>query len=187
MKNKKKTIKLLAAIVCMAILVGITAYAQNVETGATGAPTYQYAAKYVCGLTQDTSLKNPVLPGAYRTTINVHNPQIANVSIKKKAVQSSREVANPIPPGKLQPYTIQPDYSFEIDCDDINILQGNPSSTLFSEGFVIIQSPRQIDVRALYTAGSAVTTGSNVVTMEVETIEPLISVPVATQYVDISS
>lgn len=187
MNSRKKTVTLLSAIVLIAAIVGMTAYAQNVETGATGAPTYQYTAKYVCGLSQDPTTKSPVLPGTYRTSINVHNPQASNVTIMKKAVQSSREMENPIPPGKLRSYTIRPDYSFEIDCEDVYLIGGVPSGTLFSEGFVVIQSPRQIDVKAVYTAGAPATASSSVVTMDIETIEPKISVPVATQYVDTPS
>lgn len=190
--EKKKAIILLVMAICIALTVGIAAYA-SVDISpeiVTAAPKYQYVAKFVCGNSTDTSLKNPVVPGMYRTSINIHNPQTANVSITKRVIQSSREIDQPKPPGKIVPYNnLQTDYAFEMDCEDIYSIGAIPANQQFSEGFITISSPKQIDVKVIHTAGALYVSGTatntyQVSTMSVETINPKISVPVSTQYID---
>ncbi len=203
--KQKGAIMLLAVVACIIIIAGVTAYAENLKqesdieiqgdmppTLTTGVPTYQYVAKFACGLVQATTAESIISPGDYRTIINIHNPQMQNVTIKKKVVIASpEEPRQPIPPIGPRTYlNLQPDYAFRIDCPDIYKLTGMGAGT-FIEGFVVLYpsaslapfQPRQVDVTALYTASPGA--GAGISTMAVETIKPKISVPATTtSYVD---
>ncbi len=199
--NKKVVVLLMAGIIAIAAIFVATAKDQGNDqedadiqdvppTISTGAPTYQYVAKFVCGLAQPNTESSKIIsPGDYKTIINIHNPQSSNVSIKKKVViASAEEPRKPIAPSQFMFYRdLQPDYAFRIDCPDIYQMTGAPFGT-FIEGFVVLfPSPsRQIDVTALYTAGAPLTTsGGSIVAMDIETIKPKISVPATTtSYVD---
>lgn len=161
-------------------------------TLSTGAPTYQYAVKFACGLVQPNTEQSKIIsPGDYKTIINIHNPQTANLSyIKKKVVIASQEEPRqPIAPFWAQPYRdLQSDYAFRMDCPDIYNIAKITTPGTFVEGYVVLFPPqgRQIDVTALYTVGAPLTgTGGSVISMDVETIKPKISVPTTTTaYVD---
>jgi sugar lactone lactonase YvrE len=130
---------------------------------------YEYAVKFVCGVKDPaTSSSNPspvVAQGAYFTAINVHNPNAQPVSFKNRFVIAL--------PGEQQggkisaffPAALIADEAFEIECPDIlqhlNV-QG------FVKGFVVIQSPSEFDVVAVYTA--AATPIGPVVTLEIERV-----------------
>lgn len=163
---------------------------QDIPPTISGNPTYQYVAKFACGLVQPNTINSYVSPGDYRTVINIHNSQTSNISIKKKIViASAEEPRNPIAPiwSRDGYRDLQSDYAFRMDCPDIYKI-ANVASGTFIEGFVVLfPSPsRQIDVTALYTVGSPLaTTGGSIVAMDIETIRPKISVPATTtSYVD---
>ena len=109
-------------------------------------------------------------PANYATDINVHNPQTAATVLWKKAVltgfMSPGDTANgagvttsapeqPFEGGKYLTVQLPPDGAFSIDCVDIvKVLQppGQPSAASFVTGFVVINSPVQLDVTAVYTS-----------------------------------
>jgi hypothetical protein len=107
--------------------------------------TFQYAAKFVCGKS-DGSV---VAPGAYFTAVNVHNPLYDEVRFRVK-------VAIGLPglqPGPVSPFhdaVLGPDEALEIDSADIHKLSRTDSD--FLKGFVVIESPVELDVVAVYTA-----------------------------------
>lgn len=179
---RKKIAALLLLIVIIGVVIAGVAYAQNTantqaETAGIPAPMisgvkYIYAAKYVCG---DGTQSEAVVPGKYMTAINIHNPQTANVSLSKKVAQAPREDDRPIPPSKKITYLIQPDYAFDIDCADITKIGG--ISTAFSTGFVVIESPKQLDVVGVYTS---IGPNSADVTLDVETVSPKAVIPTIT-------
>lgn len=133
------------------------------------APLYEYAVKFVCGVkgpsTLSTKAPPVVAPGAYFTAVNVHNPNAQPVNFKKRFVIAL--------PGEQQggkisaffPAALIADEAFEIECPDIlqhlNVLG-------FAKGFVVIQSPSELDVVAVYTA--AATTIGPVVALEIERV-----------------
>jgi hypothetical protein len=128
------------------------------------AKIFQYAVKFVCG-------KSPgrvVAPGEYFTAINVHNPNERAIGFKKKfaiALPGER-------PGRVSKFfeaKLGPDEAFEIDCPDI--FRRTESTEGFVKGFAVLETARELDVVAVYTAAGA--TG-RVETMELERVSPRI-------------
>jgi hypothetical protein len=122
---------------------------------------FQYATKFVCG----ASPGSIVAPGSYFTAINVHNPNAGTVTYKKKFA-----VALPGKPGPIrwQPdQTLRSDEALEIDCPEI--LRGISATAppRFAKGFVVLESPSELDVVAVYTAAGST---RRVETMEVERV-----------------
>ena len=115
---------------------------------------YSYAAKFVCteALQPGQFFFGPAAPIVQqKTDVLVHNPNGFQVLLFKKAVLSPlerfQEVPQGVAPGAWRRVTLQPDYSFRIDCDDIaKLLTGNPAATFIGtygigvtvEGFVVI-------------------------------------------------
>jgi len=116
---------------------------------------YEYAPKFICGAQKDA--KNMQLAkGFYGTTINVHNPQEVDTVFFKKLALS-------FPPGNQQPGKVLPisedklgaDQALAVDCDDIRqrLFDGKfPKS--YIDGFLVIQSPKSLDVTGVYTTAS---------------------------------
>jgi hypothetical protein len=123
---------------------------------------FQYAVKFICGKSDGEILA----PGVYFTAINVHNPHYAPVTFRKK-------VAIALPgekPGKVSGFfraRLGPDEAFEIDCADIR--KHAESDERFIKGFVVIESPVELDVVAVYTASGA--TGQ-IETLDIERVSP---------------
>ena len=134
---------------------------------------FEYSAKIVCGI-QKRSEDLPVIPGAYATTVNIHNPEEATVSFFKK-------LALTIPPGFQKPGEIIPlgedrlayDEALATDCADIRkraFPDGFPDG--FIEGYVVIQSPAPLEVDAVYTTGALTKDGGvgTIVSIDVERV-----------------
>jgi hypothetical protein len=110
----------------------------------------------------------PLKPANYATDINVHNPQVKATVLWKKAVLSgwvgtapgTTEVRTSEPEqvfggGTYLVVQLPPDGAFSVDCADIvKKLQppGQPTSASFITGFVVINSPVELDVTAVYTS-----------------------------------
>jgi hypothetical protein len=117
--------------------------------------SFHYAAKFLCTTnTPFTSAAVPsVVPGHYLTVINIHNPH-------DQAVQFREKIALTFPPGGQKPGEVSnfvdrrlaPDEALSVDCDGI---KGGFGLTFVhgAEGFLVIESPRSLDVTAVYTAG----------------------------------
>lgn len=104
----------------------------------------QYAAKVVCG----KSAGQVVVPGVYRTAVNVHNPNRTTVALRwKVAVGLPGAKAGPI--SKFFDARLGPDAALEIDCPDI---MKRVKATDFLKGFVVIECGLELDVVAVYTA-----------------------------------
>ncbi len=117
-------------------------------------PVRQYAAKFVCGVPgpRQVDLAN----GQYRTIVNVHNPQLTRtifVRLKIAAANPALEVG-PITP--FETLSVIADGAFQVDCPTILDRLNEP---IFAEGFVVLQSPFELDVVAVYTAADP--TGSD--------------------------
>lgn len=133
----------------------------NVPCAAPPTPTgtekkeFKYAVKFVCGNSGSGRQSNGLLaPGQYFTAINVHNSSgKEKFTFRKKfAIALPREQV-----GTVSGYfktDIGPDQALEIDCADILGHAGTPNNpVLFLKGFAIIESPFQLDIVAVYTAG----------------------------------
>lgn len=154
--KKKLAIAIVAMIIISFVIVQIVT-ADNADTQGIPSPMvsgvkYQYAAKFICGKQDNAAgINAPVVPGLYMTAINIHNPQNANVTLTKKVVLALSEDMTARPPSQRVLYRIMPDYAFEIDCQDIMKI-GGLTSMPFIKGFVVIESPKQLDVVGVYTS-----------------------------------
>jgi hypothetical protein len=121
----------------------------------------EYAVKTICGTPDRPALAN----GSYFTAINVHNPGTQTIRFRQK-------VAMTLPgeqPGPISPFwdaALRPDQALEIDCTDI--FKRTQARTRFIKGFVVIQSPSDLDVVGVYTA--APSPGGSVAALEIERV-----------------
>jgi hypothetical protein len=122
---------------------------------------YEYAVKCICG--RPTT---PVLaPGVYFTAINVHNPGKEGIGfLKKVAIALPGEKPGPV--SKTFEAKLGPDEALEIDCPDI---ERHAGAERFLKGFVVIQSPAELDIVAVYTAAGAT---KQVETLALERVPP---------------
>jgi len=155
-------------------------------------PTDVYAVKFHCGTFEAApGIEGPVKSGNYQTAINLHNPNPAPVTFKRKAVLIFRadnppSSAQPMPPGSFFPASLQANWGLEIDCRDIRqvLLTNAVSPPTFIKGFVVIEvpgvspglPPRSLDVVVTYTAHGS-TSESGVVrpegfSLDVERVTP---------------
>jgi len=109
---------------------------------------YNYAAKIVCGAQREMQ---GVVPQAYMTTVNVHNPgDSLAIFFKTLLVTLPPGGQRAMPP--LKPTftdTLRPQMGLATDCTDLR--RRYPNAPPFFEGFVILQSRVSLDVVAVYT------------------------------------
>ena len=113
-------------------------------------PWFRYAAKFACGLLDIPHNPNELLiSGRYFTTINVHNPQEVPVSIRKRfSFGLGFERVGPLSDGFST--ELGPARTLDIQCADIMNHSRNPTA---NTGFALIESPVELDVVSLYSAG----------------------------------
>ncbi|MGH9759340.1 MAG: hypothetical protein ACREDR_23035 [Blastocatellia bacterium] len=110
---------------------------------------FQYAVKLLCG--QPGQEQTIVAPGRYFTAINIHNPATCKTVTFQWKVAVAGRIGGPM--GLISPHqkvTLRPDQAVEIDCPDVfrvTQLKG-------VKGFVVIESPCELDVVAVYTVAS---------------------------------
>lgn len=176
--KKKITLAIIAIFISAVIVQNVIARNADgqgtdaIPTPLVGGVKYQYAAKFVCGQPNSATGSGALVPGLYLTAINIHNPQIANVSLTKKVVQALSEDLTPMPPSQRIKYTIMPDYAFEIDCKDIARI--GQITMPFFKGFVVIETPKQLDVVGVYTAANMMMNNTDI---EVVPISPKAILP----------
>ena len=105
----------------------------------------QYAAKVVEGRSQG----DVVAPGEYWTAVNVHNPSLRSAKFRFKVAVALPRRAGPVSP--FHPLRLRADEALEIDRKTILELVDET----FVKGFVVIESPSELDVVAVYTAAPA--------------------------------
>src|SRR5262249_13165095 len=111
---------------------------------------WSYAAKFVCGLSPQTTLSAPkepiVKPGNYATVINIHNPNATPVGILKKVALAAPERfpgTQLITPTMRFRDNLPSDHAMSVDCTEIvNLLtqNGTPPASTFIEGFLVIDA-----------------------------------------------
>jgi hypothetical protein len=152
-----------AGIIGIAFLASGVLPAAGEDGFGFGRAILRYPVKFVCGSpggggqpVPDVQL--PLTQGRYHTAINVHNLSLerAVVFAKKVAVASASPYEGAQRPGPMTPFfraELQANQAFEIDCPEIAQVTGLPiSGGNYIEGFVVIMSPRELDVVAVYTA-----------------------------------
>jgi hypothetical protein len=127
---------------------------------------FQYAVKFLCtsnipGTSQTTS---SLLPGAYATVVNIHNPNSRAAGFRMKlAMATSTQIDTPLISDFIKE-TLKPDQATKVDCGRIRefglqLIHG-------FEGFLVIESTLSLDVVAVYTAAKI--GGEGVESMDVE-------------------
>src|SRR5262252_5551857 len=124
------------------------------------ATRFQYAVKTLCTLGGDVGFGDAFAPGRYRTVINIHNPTDRKIEI-------ARKFALAIQPGEatgsfsITPYkslTLEPDQAVAYNCFDIaNFfcpINGVCVDFTAIDGFLVVNSPVELDVVAVYTANA---------------------------------
>jgi len=137
------------------------------------ATRFQYAVKTLCTLGGDVGFGDAFAPGRYRTVINIHNPTDRKIEI-------ARKFALAIQPGEatgsfsITPYkslTLEPDQAVAYNCFDISNfycpIDGVCVDFTAIDGFLVVNSPVELDVVAVYTAHPK---GGEVSTMDTETV-----------------
>ena len=131
------------------------------EKIATSNYKYQYAVKFICTLhipnTSQTS--DGLIPGVYKTAVNIHNPNEKLAKIRKK-------IANLGHISEFKNSSIKPDGVERFVCENLQDFENTFIHGF--EGFLVIESNLSLDVTAVYTAGS---NGGHVTTMDVEQIK----------------
>jgi uncharacterized repeat protein (TIGR01451 family) len=122
---------------------------------------YEYAAKFVCG-SRAANGSLLAAPGRYSTIVNVHNFQSRTIPFFKK-------LALAFPPEEQKPGAVHPigidelayDETLKADCDDIaRRLFDDELPGGFIDGYLIVQSPRRLDVDAFYSAAATAGAGA---------------------------
>lgn len=122
---------------------------------------FEYVVKFLCGFSEGEA----VVPGTYRTAVNVHNPTEDDVEACWKVA-----VAGADEPGEVtqfDEFVLGPDEAVEIDC--VRIAERIDVRERFFKGFVVIRTDRDLDVVAVYTAGGE---DQLVRTLDVEDVQP---------------
>lgn len=137
------------------VAISIDPFFFRIEPPTVGRPTFEYAAKFICGLQKDPEDLR-LTRGLYGTEINIHNPSERRVRFFKK-------LALTFPPGEQRPGEVLPigedvlgpDQALAVDCMDIQRrLFPNGLPAPYITGFVVIQSPESLDVTAVYTTAA---------------------------------
>jgi hypothetical protein len=192
---KKKI--LLTGLLAMVLIMALMSAAFALESLAI---SYRYPVKFVCGqlMSSATGSKTPLADGNYLTAINVHNPSLtASVKFGKKVAATSYWavgwINEPFISEEQGPVTdwfkasLAPNHAFEINCSEIldKVCDAAgpycPENALhFAKGFVVIMSPLELDVTAVYTlegsfsgsnGASPVIQGTGSFSIAVETIQ----------------
>lgn len=124
----------------------------------------------------------PVVRGLYATAVNVHNPALPRgtndgtvIFAKKVAVALPWQKSGPV--SRFQRAVLKSNHAFEIDCEEIAAMYLNsvpggtsapPPFPVFLKGFVVVMSPVELDVTAVYSSRQLGGGGS---TVDVEVIE----------------
>jgi hypothetical protein len=145
---------LVCALPCPAFGQGIITPDINGPNPVFPARMFQYAAKFVCGIAPPPPASPMVAAsGRYFTAINVHNPSrsASAVVYKKFTVGKPAEQVGPIT--QYFEMSLRGDETMQVECEDIARHLGQ-TPTAFLEGYAVIESAKQLDVVAVYTAGS---------------------------------
>jgi len=141
------------------------------QIAVNGQYVWSYAAKFVCGYQRTATPGQPapgepiVKPGNYATELNIHNPAYKEVLLRKKflvLVNVQQQVAIREPqqtrPVTVTKMTLGPDYAMMDDCNNLWTITYPgvplPSPMPVFIGYLVILSPLELDVDAVYTANA---------------------------------
>lgn len=139
------------------------------------ATRFQYTIKFLCGGSSEKSGNQHLTTGVFFTLINVHNPSAQRVTFSWKVVLETKAGISLNPPqiSTFRSEAVDSNSAFKIDCVDIfSVVVGGPvivGGTPITMGFLVIVSPAELDVTAVYTARPQ---RGEVSSIDVETIQP---------------
>jgi hypothetical protein len=161
------------SLVCIVVAFMVAASCSLAYAQQRVATTFQYSAKTLCTLATDVGFGDAFAPGRYRTVINIHNPG-------ERKIEIARKFALAIQPGEapgsfsITPYkslTLEPDQAVAYNCFDISNfycpIRGVCVDFTAIDGFLVVNSPVELDVVAVYTAHPK---GGEVSTLDTETV-----------------
>jgi hypothetical protein len=143
--------------------------APQAQTAVKGQYAWSYATKFVCGYQRPAAAGaivsgEPVVkPGNYATEINIHNPAYKEVPLRKKFLVLVRGQEIVREPQTTKPLTVTkmmlgPDYAMMDDCNNLwTIIYPDvalPSPMPVFIGYLVILSPQELDIDAVYTANA---------------------------------
>ena len=144
-----KSVAKKTTIIGFAWVIGLLLTGSPVQAQVAPVPTTitnTYAAKFICGVQPDASIK--IVPdaqaGNYSTKINVHNNTGIDITFRKKVIQL-KGGQNPTPPAWTKFESLKSDYAMEVVCRDIYGHLGIPIYPQvdvippYIEGFVIFE------------------------------------------------
>jgi hypothetical protein len=159
-----KTAMFSTALICMSNLAGATLASADVIPNPYH---FQYAAKFVCAVNMPgfSTSTTSILPGSYKTVVNIHNPQNQTVKFGEKIASAifTNDVSG------LVTATLLPDQALAVDCDKMAKIFG-PAVHSPIDGFLVIDSPVSLDVTAVYTVGKNPDQGGEVESFAVEQV-----------------
>ena len=145
------------------------------STGETsdGRVDFQYAVKIVCGVIKISDQPpNPLPPGRYSTATNVHNPSRCDAVTLRWKVAVGLPGLRVGPVSNFAEASLGPDEALEIDCSDVmaRLKRDGFPVPPYVKGWVIIESPVELDVVAVY--GTARDANEPVNSFHTERVEP---------------
>ncbi|MGH7799441.1 MAG: Kazal-type serine protease inhibitor domain protein [Thermodesulfobacteriota bacterium] len=147
--------------------------APKVHADETIKTEFQYSAKVLCSML-GTFSDGFLGEGVYRTVINIHNPTDKKVTFTRKFAVS-RSLETPFGEFSVTPYkiaVIEADDSVVIDCFAVSNffcpIDGVCIDFTAIDGFLVIDSPVELDVVAVYTARPP---DGKVTTLDVENVK----------------
>jgi len=129
---------------CFLSLFSTTSLAQrNLDT-----LRFQYAVKCICGVAEPPTMA----AGKYFTATNIHNPTDQTVVFWHKVAIAAPAKGGPI--SKFMADTLRGDQAMELDCREVQtqLRQSKILTGAFLKGFLVIESPIQLDVEGVYSA-----------------------------------
>jgi hypothetical protein len=136
---------------------------------------WNFSAKFVCGFVGAQQPGTPgepiVKPGNYATEINIHNYNYKQLPLKKKVIvlvdpqnpTIGRE-PNAVQPRAFADVSMGPDFGMFDDCNQIWSMVfpalAPPSPMPLFIGYLVVVSPLDLDIDAVYTANAPGTVGT---------------------------
>jgi hypothetical protein len=170
------TVVVMGAVAAVAYLSFSALSDDSASAGQELTVRYSYAVKWLCGGATESA-------PWWETDIHVHNPSARTTMFTKKKVEI--DFGNQIPraPGLRELETLDSDWALRMNCKDIfalgepfgaGVSPGPPWADILpqTDGWIIIESPKKLDVAVVIAAQTNASPTPNGMTVELEYIKP---------------
>jgi hypothetical protein len=164
-----KPVVTFGALIAVALLVALSASPADAQVKTS----YQYAVKTLCTLFGDIGFGDAMAPGRYRTLLNIHNPTEKKFEVARKFALAGKpgDALGSFSVAPYKAFTLGPDQAVAYNCFDIaNFfcpINGICVDFTAIDGFLVINSPEELDVVAVYSGNPK---GGEVSTLDTETV-----------------